>query len=155
MSAITKQKRIGRPRLPRSEAKGKIVPVRFEPEDLKLVIAAAKAGNQTLSAWIRQALRTSAEVQMFKGTLHDAITIVLLSRQKRTATTSEIGSEIERRGLYLRKDGEVARAKQINARVRQYPNLFAFDGPGIVRLVGKSREKQDRRTWESGESGRA
>jgi hypothetical protein len=56
------RRRIGRPTLPKKESKGKIVPVRFEPEDFKLVLVAAKAGNQTLSAWIRQALRTSAEV---------------------------------------------------------------------------------------------
>jgi hypothetical protein len=133
--APTKAKRVGRPKLPKDEAKGKIVPVRFEPEDLKLVTAAAKAGNQTLSAWIRQTLRRSAEMQMFKGTLHDAIRIVLFDQAAHTATTSQICAEIERRGLYTRKDGEAARAKQINARVRQYPDLFTFDKPGTVRLL--------------------
>jgi hypothetical protein len=114
------------------------VPVRFEPEDFKLVTAAAKAGSQTLSAWIRQALRSSAEMQMFNGTLHEAIRIVLLDREGHAATTSDISSEIERRGLYLRKDGEVARARQINARVRQYPSLFTFEKPGTVRLKADS-----------------
>ncbi len=75
---------------------------------------------------------------MFNGTLHEAIRIVLLDREAHTATTSDISSEIKRRGLYSRRDGEVARAQQINARVRQYPNLFTFDEPGIVRLIADS-----------------
>ena len=39
----TKPKKIGRPKLPKGEAKGKIVPIRFAPEDLKAITAAAKA----------------------------------------------------------------------------------------------------------------
>ena len=133
-----KPKRIGRPRLPKNEAKGKIVPVRFEPDDLKLVTDAARAGDQVLSEWIRQTLRATAEVQMYNGTLHEAIRIVLLNRESHTGTTRDISDEIGRRGLYARKDGEAARAQQINARVRQYPELFEFVEPGIVRLASTS-----------------
>ena len=43
----------GRPKLPQGHAKGQIVPIRFKPEDLKRITAAAKAGNQTVSEWIR------------------------------------------------------------------------------------------------------
>jgi hypothetical protein len=43
----------GRPKLPKGEAKGRIVPVRFTADDLKAMEAAAKASNQTLSEWIR------------------------------------------------------------------------------------------------------
>jgi predicted HicB family RNase H-like nuclease len=46
----------GRPKLPRGQAKGKIVPVRFAPEDLKAVEGAAKAKKQSLSEWIRSTL---------------------------------------------------------------------------------------------------
>jgi predicted HicB family RNase H-like nuclease len=42
--------------LAKSEAKGSIVPVRFSPEDRKKVEAAAKASNQTVSAWVRSTL---------------------------------------------------------------------------------------------------
>jgi predicted HicB family RNase H-like nuclease len=48
-----KPKKPGRPRLAKGEAKGSIVPVRFSPEDRKRVEAAAKASNQTVSAWVR------------------------------------------------------------------------------------------------------
>ena len=48
-----KPKKPGRPRLAKADAKGTIVPVRFNPEDRKRVEAAAKASNQTVSAWIR------------------------------------------------------------------------------------------------------
>jgi uncharacterized protein (DUF1778 family) len=121
--------------LAKGEAKGKIVPVRLDADDYKIVSAAAKDGDQTLSAWIRHALRTAAEQQMFDRTLHKAMRIILLERETYTATTEELGVEIERRGLYKRKDGNAARAKQINARVRKYPRMFEFAMPGVVRLL--------------------
>jgi hypothetical protein len=49
----------GRPKLPKGQAKGKIVPVRFAPEDIRAVEAAAKANNQTVSEWIRSTLNTA------------------------------------------------------------------------------------------------
>jgi predicted HicB family RNase H-like nuclease len=51
-----KPKKPGRPRMAKGEAKGSIVPVRFSPEDRKRVVAAAKARNQTVSAWVRGTL---------------------------------------------------------------------------------------------------
>jgi hypothetical protein len=39
--------------MPKGEAKGRIVPVRFTADDLKAMAAAAKASNQTVSEWIR------------------------------------------------------------------------------------------------------
>jgi len=71
--------------------------------------------------------------------LHDAMVFVLSQRQDRAATTSELSEEIARRELYARrKDGEAARAKQINARARQYPQLFELDSSGLVRLRSNS-----------------
>lgn len=55
-TAKPKLKRPGRPRLAKGEAKGSIVPVRFSPEDRRRVEAAAKASNQTVSAWVRSTL---------------------------------------------------------------------------------------------------
>ena len=48
-----KPKPVGRPKLAKGEAKGKLVAVRFNPDDIKRIAAAAKASNQTLSEWIR------------------------------------------------------------------------------------------------------
>jgi predicted HicB family RNase H-like nuclease len=56
-----KPKKPGRPTLPKGEAKGTIVPVRFNPEDRKKVEAAARASNQTVSAWIRSALNAQLQ----------------------------------------------------------------------------------------------
>jgi hypothetical protein len=50
---MPKVKKVGRPKLPKGEAKGKIVPVRFTHETLKAVEAVAKLNNQTVSEWIR------------------------------------------------------------------------------------------------------
>ena len=51
-----KKLKIGRPVLPKGEAKGRIVPVRFKPEDLKHIESAAKSNKQTVSEWIRAAI---------------------------------------------------------------------------------------------------
>jgi hypothetical protein len=56
-------KKIGRPKLPKGEAKGRIVQVRFNAEDLKRLEAAAKASEMTVSEWIRCAITTVIEAQ--------------------------------------------------------------------------------------------
>jgi hypothetical protein len=54
-----KPKKVGRPMLPKGEAKGKIVPIRFNAEDIKKVTSAAKANNQTVSEWVRSTLNAN------------------------------------------------------------------------------------------------
>lgn len=61
-----KKRKPGRPKLPKGQAKGKIVPVRFTPEDIHAVEAAAKASNQTVSEWIRSTLNAAIQ-QIEKG----------------------------------------------------------------------------------------
>jgi hypothetical protein len=58
MAKRTKSK-IGRPRLPKGEAKGRIVPVRFSAEEVKRITAAASAKDQKVSEWIRSALNAA------------------------------------------------------------------------------------------------
>jgi hypothetical protein len=54
-----KAKKLGRPKLPKGQAKGRIVPVRFTSESIKAVEAAAKANKQTVSEWIRSTLEAA------------------------------------------------------------------------------------------------
>jgi len=56
MANKKKPRAVGRPKLPKGKAKGKIVPVRFADEALKPIEAAAKANNQTISEWIRSTI---------------------------------------------------------------------------------------------------
>lgn len=56
-----KRRRVGRPRLPKSEAKGRIVPVRFTGADLRAMEAAARASDQTLSEWIRSTVSSAIQ----------------------------------------------------------------------------------------------
>jgi hypothetical protein len=55
------RKKAGRPKLPRGEAKGRIVPVRFTGDDLKAMEKAAKAGKVTLSEWIRSTIHATLQ----------------------------------------------------------------------------------------------
>ena len=50
---MSKTKKVGRPKLAKGEAKGKIVPVRFTNEALKALEARAKSDGKTVSEWIR------------------------------------------------------------------------------------------------------
>jgi hypothetical protein len=58
MAKQTKAK-IGRPKLPKGEAKGRIVPVRFNSDEVKRITAAANASNQRVSEWIRSTLNAA------------------------------------------------------------------------------------------------
>ena len=63
MNSKKATKKLGRPRLPKGEAKGKIVPVRLNNEELKLLTKAVNASeHKTLSSWIRQTLTDAASV---------------------------------------------------------------------------------------------
>jgi hypothetical protein len=60
MAKQTKAK-VGRPKLPKGDAKGRIVPVRFNPADLKRIESAARKSQQTVSEWIRKTLNSAME----------------------------------------------------------------------------------------------
>ena len=54
-----KTKKIGRPKLPKGDAKGRIVPIRFNAGDLKRIESAAKANQKTVSEWVRGLVATA------------------------------------------------------------------------------------------------
>lgn len=60
---MPKKAKVGRPKMPKSQAKGRIVPVRFDSDAIKAVEAAAKANSQTVSEWIRSTLRSAIHGQ--------------------------------------------------------------------------------------------
>jgi hypothetical protein len=53
---MPKPKKVGRPKLPKGEAKGKVVGLRLSPDEVKNFTARAKASKQTVSEWIRSTL---------------------------------------------------------------------------------------------------
>jgi hypothetical protein len=54
---------MGRPKLPKGDAKGRIVPVRFNAHDLKLIESAARSSQKTVSEWIRGTITSAMEAQ--------------------------------------------------------------------------------------------
>lgn len=57
----TKPRKVGRPKMAKGEAKGRIVPVRFRPDDLKRMEMAAKTSKQTVSHWIRSTIHAALQ----------------------------------------------------------------------------------------------
>ena len=53
--------RVGRPKLSSEAAKGRVVHVRFTPEEIERITASAKANNKTISEWIRSTLNAVTE----------------------------------------------------------------------------------------------
>ncbi len=51
-----KKRKPGRPKLPKGEAKGKIVPIRLGKAEFERLSAAAKLNAKSLSEWIRSKL---------------------------------------------------------------------------------------------------
>ena len=58
MPKPTKPK-MGRPKLPKGEAKGQIVPVRFSAREVVRITAAATANDMKVSEWIRSTLNAA------------------------------------------------------------------------------------------------
>jgi hypothetical protein len=61
LSQQNKAKRVGSPKPPKGKAKGRIVPVRFNHDDLKMMIAASIIAKQSLSEWIRSTLNAALQ----------------------------------------------------------------------------------------------
>lgn len=53
----------GRPKLPKGASKGKFLRVRVTPEEQKAIEAAAKAGKQSVSEWIRGTVSLALEAK--------------------------------------------------------------------------------------------
>ena len=70
--------------------------------------------------------------------LHEAIAVILLSKEGRNASIQEIADEINMRELYERKDGTALPAYQVMQRTKlaggQYHHLFDYLEGGFVRL---------------------
>src|SRR4051812_24368241 len=56
-----KPRKVGRPKLPKGDAKGRIVPIRFNTQDIKRIEAAAKVNKQSVSEWIRRTVNAAVK----------------------------------------------------------------------------------------------
>lgn len=57
-----KKAKIGRPKLPKGAAKGRIVPVRFSDSEIKAMVRASRANKLTVSEWIRRKIMDGVNV---------------------------------------------------------------------------------------------
>lgn len=55
-----KPKKVGRPKLPKGHAKGRVLGLRLTDEEIKIFTTAAKANKQTVSEWMRRTLGKAA-----------------------------------------------------------------------------------------------
>jgi chorismate mutase len=70
-------------------------------------------------------------------TLHEALAQILRENHNRWMSARELADEVNRRGLYSKRDGSAVEANQISARTKNYSDLFEKDGGRIrLRAVG-------------------
>lgn len=55
------RKKAGRPKLPKGEAMGRVIQVRFTAEDEKAITLAAKAGKKSISEWVRSTIHAAIQ----------------------------------------------------------------------------------------------
>jgi len=58
---VQKKRKPGRPKLPKGEAKGKIVPIRLTKAEAEQLTKAAKSSDRTLSEWIRRTVLAASK----------------------------------------------------------------------------------------------
>lgn len=114
------------------------------------VEAALERARKELAGWERRCEELREEIKQAEAWLgldedHDAIELregqmtlhvameTILKEWGPTRIT-KLADEIDRRGLYRRKDGKPAGAHQIHARVHNYPDRFERVSPGVVGL---------------------
>ena len=56
MGQVKKTRAVGRPRLPKGQAKGKIVPVRFADDEIKALVRASRKAKVSTSQLVRDAV---------------------------------------------------------------------------------------------------
>jgi hypothetical protein len=101
------------------EAKRELAALRERERELEVLISRAKA-----------ALGEEPERRGADGgriTLHDAIARVLQENGNRWMTVHELAVEVNRTGLYQKRDGSPLEANQIHARTKTYDSLFEKD----------------------------
>jgi hypothetical protein len=71
-------------------------------------------------------------------TLHEAVAVVLLNKQNRTATFESIAEDIDRRNLFPERKGGITLSEQVKIRTSikssKYKHWFEFTPPNIIRL---------------------
>ena len=114
-----------------AEAEAELQRLRAREAELETLIARARAalgiGLRTPAAELRARSATPM-------TLHDALAVVLRERGNAWTTVKELADEVNRRGLYLKRDGSPIEPSQVHARTKNYASLFEKDGPK-VRLI--------------------
>lgn len=113
----------------------------------KEVEEALDRARRELAGWERRCQELREEIQQaeaFLGleedggegegqmTLHGAMELIL--KEWGPTRITKLADEIDKRGLYRRRDGKPPGAHQIHARVHNYDDMFERVSPGVVGL---------------------
>jgi hypothetical protein len=103
---------------------------------------ARQAQVEEVIAQAEAALRLSegqSELTPAPKTLHEALAQILEEHGNRWMTVRELADEVNRRGLYRKRDSTPVEPNQVHARTKNYTKLFEKDG-SRVRLRGSAAD---------------
>jgi HB1, ASXL, restriction endonuclease HTH domain len=104
-------------------------------------LQAREAELEDLIAQAEAVLGTSDRDEESEGrlTLHEALEQVLRESDTPWMNVRELADEVNRRGLYHKRDGTPVEPNQVHARTKNYTKLFEKNGPR-VRLRGTTED---------------
>jgi ABC-type transporter Mla subunit MlaD len=74
---------------------------------------------------------TTTEDSSKGQTLHQALAQILRENHNQWMTARELTDEVNRRGLYYKRDGSAVEVNQVHARTKNYGDLFEKNGSRI------------------------
>jgi hypothetical protein len=117
-------------------SRGEIEAAVREAEDELAALATRREELEGLIARGNAALGSESPGRQM--TLHEAMKTILEERDDRSMNVRDLAAEVNRRGLYRKRDGSPVEVNQIHARAKNYDKLFDKDGPRVRLLEGEA-----------------
>jgi hypothetical protein len=105
-----------------ADARAELETVRVREAELEALIARGEAALGIAIGDIPEERRL---------TLHAALEQILRENDNRWMTVQELADEVNRRGIYHKKDGTAVEPNQVHARTKNYDRLFEKEGPRV------------------------
>jgi HB1, ASXL, restriction endonuclease HTH domain len=105
-----------------ADARAELETVRVREAELEALIARGEAALGIAIGDIPEERRL---------TLHAALEQILRENDNRWMTVQELADEVNRRGIYHKKDGSAVEPNQVHARTKNYDRLFEKEGPRV------------------------
>jgi hypothetical protein len=121
----------------RAEVERELVKAEADMEGLRLqeraLASAIKRARYVLGLEVEMSTPAGNPAERGRMLLHDALVDILRGRDNQAMTARELADEVNRTGIYHKRDSSPVAVSQVHARVHNYDRLFVRGG-GRIRL---------------------